>query len=160
MAKRRAELSVRALLPADIPACEQLLAGLSDWFGIAESNREYIDGLVRRPSAIAEVDGRIAGFLSIERHNPVSAEVHVMAVDRERHRQGIGAALVSWAERWCEAEQVAWLHVKTRGPSTPDPGYERTRHFYLAQGFEPLFETLDLWGPQDAALILVKKLST
>jgi hypothetical protein len=51
---------------------------------------------------------------------------------------------------------VRWLHVKTRGPATPDPHYERTRRFYLALGFEPLFESLTLWGPEDAALILVK----
>jgi len=153
------DLSIRELRPSDVPACAELLAALPDWFGHEETNREYIEGLVRRPSVVVEVGGRIAGFLSIERHNPGSAEVHVMAVDRGRHRQGIGAALVAWTERWCEAESVPWLHVKTRGPSTPDAGYERTRHFYLAQGFEPLFETLDLWGPQDAALILVKKLS-
>jgi len=152
------EFALRELHPSDVPACEELLAALPDWFGQDETNREYIGGLVRRPSVVAEVGDRIVGFLSIERHNPGSAEVHVMAVDRERHRAGIGAALVDWAERWCAAETVPWLHVKTRGPSTPDAGYERTRHFYLAQGFEPLFETLDLWGPQDAALILVKKL--
>jgi GNAT superfamily N-acetyltransferase len=153
------DLSLRDLRPSDVPACAELLAALPDWFGHDETNREYIGGLVRRPSVVAEVGDRIVGFLSIERHNPGAAEVHVMAVDRERHREGIGAALVDWAERWCEAERILWLHVKTRGPATPDAGYERTRHFYLAQGFEPLFETLDLWGPQDAALILVKKLS-
>jgi hypothetical protein len=48
--------------------------------------------------------------------------------------------------------------VKTRGPSQPDEGYERTRHFYLAHDFIPLFETDALWGAQDPALILVKPL--
>ena len=80
----------------------------------------------------------------------------VLAVDRDRHREGAGRALVAWTEAWCRERRVRWLHVKTRGPSTPDEGYERTRHFYLAMGFETLFETLDLWGPRDAALILVK----
>ena len=79
-----------------------------------------------------------------------------MAVGRELHRRGVGAELVRWAEQWCAGEGVRWLHVKTRGPATPDPGYERTRRFYLAVGFEPLFETLDLWGPQDSALVMVK----
>ena len=50
----------------------------------------------------------------------------------------------------------AWLHVKTRGPSTPDPGCEKTRRFYLAAGFDPLFESLTLWDPEDAARILVE----
>lgn len=100
------------------------------------------------------------GFLSLERHGPGSAEIHVLAVLRGLHGRGVGTALVAWAEAWCAHAQVRWLHVKTRGPSTPDPGYERTRKFYLARGFEPLFETLDLWGPEDAALILVKPLGS
>jgi len=150
------ERVIRKLRGEDVPACERLLAALPDWFGIEATNREYIGGLVTRSSAVAEVSDQIAGFLSIEQHNPVSAEVHVMAVDPELHRHGVGSALLEWAEQWCTEHGVRWLHVKTRGPSTPDPGYERTRHFYLAQGFEPLFETLELWGPQDAALILIK----
>jgi GNAT superfamily N-acetyltransferase len=79
-----------------------------------------------------------------------------MAVDRHCHRNGTGRALLDWAQEWCERAGVRWLHVKTRGPSTPDPGYDVTRKFYLACGFEPLFETLDLWGPENAALILIK----
>jgi GNAT superfamily N-acetyltransferase len=149
-------VSVRALRTGDVEACDRLLASLPDWFGIEESNREYIEGLSHRPSVVAESDGCIVGFLSIERHGPRSAEIHVMAVDPGLHRRGVGTALVDWTERWCAGESVHWLHVKTRGPATPDPGYERTRHFYLARGFEPLFETLEFWGPQDAALILVK----
>jgi GNAT superfamily N-acetyltransferase len=148
--------AVRDLEDADVEACERILAALPNWFGMPETNREYIDGLLRRPSAVAQSDGRIVGFLSIESHNPQSAEIHVMAVAPPLHRAGIGSELVAWAERWCAAQRVHWLHVKTRGPSTPDAGYEKTRHFYLARGFEPLFETLDLWGPENAALIMIK----
>lgn len=36
------------------------------------------------------------------------------------------------------------------------PGDEKTRLFYLACGFEPLFESLEPWGPENAALVLVK----
>lgn len=148
---------VREIEAEDIASCERLLADLPDWFGIEATNREYIAGLSSRPSVVAEVSGQVAGFLSVERHSPRSAEIHVVAVDRRHHRKGIGTALIEWAEQWCDAQGIRWLHVKTRGPSTPDPGYERTRHFYLARGFETLFETLELWGPQDAALILIKQ---
>ncbi len=148
---------IRELRPDDVAACAQVLEALPDWFGMEESNREYIEGLSHRPSAVAEVDGQVTGFVSIERHNPVSAEIHVLAVEPQRHRQGIGGSLVAWSEAWCRERRTPWLHVKTRGPSTPDPGYERTPLFYLAHGFEPLFETLDLWGPENAALILVKR---
>ena len=149
-------LSVRELVPADVPHCERVLRALPDWFGIEASNRAYIESLRRLPAAVATEKGRIVGFVALALHGPESVEIHVIAVAPERHRSGVGTALVAWAERFCAERKVRWLHVKTRGPSTPDPGYERTRHFYLARGFEPLFETLELWGPEDAALIMVK----
>jgi hypothetical protein len=65
---------------------------------------------------------------------------------------------VRWAREFAASRGAHWLHVKTRGPLTPDPGYEKTRAFYLAQGFEPLFESLALWGPENSALVLVMRL--
>ncbi len=154
----RKPCSVRGLQPSDIPACEQLLARLPDWFGLEAQNRAYVESLRTFPAAVAEREGEYAGFLALEQHYPASVEIHVMAVEPRLHRLGIGRALAAWAERWCRAQGVRWLHVKTRGPATPDPGYDRTRRFYRALGFEPLFESRTLWGPEDAALIFVKAL--
>ena len=47
--------------------------------------------------------------------------------------------------------------MKTLGPSHLDPGYERTRCFYEAQGFVPLEELHDLWD-ENPCLLLVKRL--
>jgi len=150
--------TVRELKPADVPACARILADLPDWFGLEASNRAYVESLSRLPGAVAESDGRIVGFAAIELHNPVSAEIHVMAVERALHRRGVGKELVRWARQTSRTLGAHWLHVKTRGPSTPDPEYERTRAFYRAQGFEPLFESRKLFGPEDAALVLVSSL--
>ena len=51
-----------------------------------------------------------------------------------------------------------WLHVKTLGPSHPDPFYARTRTFYTAMGFAPLFESATLWGEKNPTLVSVKRL--
>ena len=139
-----------------MPACAEILAALPDWFGLPESNRKSIEGLSRLPAAVVERAGRVIGFVSVERYGTRAAEIPVMAVHADHHRCGAGRVLVAWVEAWCAEAGVRWLHVKTRGPSTPDPGYERTRRFYLAMGFDPLFESLTLWGSEDAALILVK----
>lgn len=147
---------VRPLRPDDVASCERLLARLPDWFGLAEANRAYVESLRRLPAAVAEHEGQVVGFVALQQHDPGSVEIHVMGVAPELHRRGIGQRLATWAEGWCRERGVRWLHVKTRGPSTPDPHYERTRRFYCALGFEPLFESLTLWGPQDAALVLVK----
>ena len=152
-------MQLRDFEEKDREACRVLLDSLGDWFGIAASNREYIASLGKLPSAVVIDHGGIVGFTAIETHNRQSMELLVIAVSESYHRQGVGSMLLGWVEDHCVAKNAPWLHVKTRGPLTPDPGYERTRQFYLGQGFTPLFETLDLWGPQDAALIMVKKLT-
>jgi len=152
-------IQVRDLTLADIPDCKRILYSLPNWFGIEASNRAYIESLHTLPGAVAVISKQLVGFIAVIEHTPHSYEIHVMAVDESYHRQGAGKVLIRWAESWCTKRGISWLHVKTRGPSTPDPGYERTRKFYLGRGFEPLFESLTLWGPQDAALIMVKHLA-
>lgn len=49
------------------------------------------------------------------------------------------------------------MQVKTLGASSPDPNYDRTRHFYQKMGFLPLEET-DLWDEQTPCLIMVMPL--
>jgi GNAT superfamily N-acetyltransferase len=149
---------IRPLQPADIPACAALLARLPQWFGIEASNRAYIASLDALPAFVADDDGAVVGFAAVAVHFPTSAEIAVMAVDPERHRSGIGRALVDAVEAFCRGEGVGWLHVKTRGPSTYDDDYERTRRFYVAMGFTPLYESHTEWGPENAALVLIKPL--
>ena len=150
--------TIRKLEPRDVPVCARILEEVPEWFGIEEANWAYVDGLSHLPSAVAELGDEVVGFVSIRSHDARSAEIEVMAVLPDRHREGIGRTLVDWAREWCRREGVVWLHVKTRGPSTPDPHYARTRKFYRGMGFEPLFESTTLWGPEDAALILIEKL--
>jgi len=146
---------IRPLQPSDIAACAALLERLPDWFGIPASNAAYIDSLQRLPGFVAVDEGRVTGFLAVEQHFPHAAEITVMAVDPDHHREGIGRALVATAEDWCRAHGVTLLHVKTRGPSTYDDDYEQTRRFYTGVGFTPLYESLTEWGPANASLILV-----
>ena len=81
------EPTLRPLVPDDVPACEQILAALPDWFGIPDVNRDYIEGLTRLPAAVVVLQGAVVGF-------------------------------------------------------------------------DPLFESTTLWGPEDAALILVRRIAS
>ena len=152
------QIEIRALEPADIPVCAEILRSLPEWFGLEESNREYIDSLQRFPAFVATANDRIVGFLSAQEHNTATAEISVMAVERDLHRSGIGRRLIEHVEQWARNRDFQLLHVKTRGPSGPDPFYARTQKFYEALGFLPLFETAALWGEEDPALLLVKPL--
>ena len=151
------EIRVRRFEQFDRRGCEAVFNTLPSWFGIPSANAAYLDGLAEFPSWVADQDDRIVGFTSLRVHNPVSVELEVLAVERDQHRQGIGRRLVAaLEEEIARRPEVRLFHVKTRGPSQPDAGYERTRLFYEALGFDPLFETDALWGPQDPALVMVR----
>ena len=133
--------------------CESILRDLPDWFGIEEATASYIRDVAELPTFRVGDDA----FLSLKVHTPQAAEVYVMGVRRERHGQGLGTALLAAAEEHLRAQGVEYLQVKTLGPSYPDEGYARTRSFYLARGFVPLEELLDLWD-ENPCLLLVKRL--
>jgi coenzyme F420-0:L-glutamate ligase/coenzyme F420-1:gamma-L-glutamate ligase len=133
---------------------EVVLRDLPAWFGIEDATRKYIEDAAALPTFVVEPD---AGFLCVKQHTPQAAEVYVMGVRRERHRRGIGRALVAEAEHWCRIHGIRYLQVKTLGPSRPDPGgYDLTRAFYDAMGFVRLEELHGLWDEDNPTLILVK----
>jgi coenzyme F420-0:L-glutamate ligase/coenzyme F420-1:gamma-L-glutamate ligase len=132
---------------------EAVLRDLPDWFGIEDSTRQYIEDAAALPTFVAEPD---LGFLSLKQHTPAAAELYVMGVRAEHHRQGVGRALVEAAELWCRKRGIRYLHVKTLGPSRPDPGYDATRTFYESLGFVALEELHGLWDEGNPTLVLVK----
>jgi coenzyme F420-0:L-glutamate ligase / coenzyme F420-1:gamma-L-glutamate ligase len=132
---------------------EAVLRDLPEWFGIEASTAAYIEAAATLPTFAVEPD---TGFLCLKQHTPRAAELYVMGVRRDHHRQGIGRALVAQAEAWCRAHGIRYLHVKTLGPSRPDPGYDATRAFYEALGFVALEELHSLWDEDNPALVLVK----
>jgi ribosomal protein S18 acetylase RimI-like enzyme len=153
------QIDIRPFTPEDRATCAAILSRLSEWFGIPESNAAYLRGLGELPSFVAVADGRVVAFVSLRTHFPESAEIEVLAVDPEFHRRGIGARLLERVElALARPSGARLLHVKTLGPSDPDPGYARTRAFYLRLGFVPLFESDVLFGNENPALVLVKVL--
>ncbi len=133
--------------------CERVLRDLPDWFGIEEATAAYIRDVAALPTFAARDDA----FVSLKVHHPRAAEVYVMGVRRDRHREGLGNALLDAAEAYLGRLGVEFLQVKTLGPSDPDVGYARTRAFYAARGFVPLEELHGFWEG-NPCLILVKRL--
>ena len=154
-----AELEIVPFEPSMTGACERILKALPEWFGIPASNDEYIRNLPRLTTFVARLGGVEVGFVSLEHHFPDSAENHVLAVDRDHHRRGIGRALLVHSEAWLRSRGVRMFHVKTLGPSEVYAPYADTRAFYAAFGFVPLFETTALWGPENPALVMAKPIA-
>jgi len=110
------------------------------------------------PTWLCRYDEHVVGFLTKRKHNQFSAEVHVVGVLSDHHRQGVGKALLARAEEWLRDEGFEYLQVKTIGPSRADENYEKTRRFYEAVGFRPLEEFPTLWGETLPCLLMAKKL--
>ncbi len=141
----------------DPEAVREVLATVPEWFGIPEANETYVEAAGRLPSYLA-VDGEeVVGVALLEEHFPRSRELHLIAVRRDRHRQGAGRLLVEAVASDLRGAGVRLLEVHTVGPSHDDDGYARTRAFYDGLGFIAVNELqrIDWDGP---TLILVKPL--
>jgi GNAT superfamily N-acetyltransferase len=148
---------VRRATPSAVGA---ILASVPEWFGIPEANAQYVADAARLPSYLAVDDDdpdEVVGVALLAEHFPASRELHLLAVRGDRHRQGIGRALVDAIVADLSGAGVKLLEVHTVGPSHEDAGYARTREFYLAQGFVAMTELqrIDWNGP---TLILVRPL--
>jgi GNAT superfamily N-acetyltransferase len=115
---------------------EALTARLPQWFAQAESNRHYAEQAEILEAWVARVDARPSGLLLLKRHSPASAEIYWLGVDPDRHRRGIGRALIAAVEHRLREEKARFLFVKTLHPDVDYEPYQRTRSFYVRLGFE------------------------
>lgn len=150
--------TLRKYTSDDAAACRALMAGLADWFPATTAAEAYLADLPRLPTWVAVLDGAVTGLVSVTRPAPHAFEVHLLAVAKERHREGVGRALLRLAERFAQTLGARFMQVKTLGPSHPDPFYEQTRAFYRRLGYDALFETDRLRGEGNPTLVLVKAL--
>lgn len=138
--------------------CERILRALPEWFGIETALVQYVVDVRSRLTWVASVDGEAVGFLSVTRHFPETAEIHVLGALREWHGRKVGSALVETAAAALRADGVQFLTVKTLSPAREDANYARTRAFYLRMGFVPIEEFKTLWGEANPCLLLVRTL--
>ncbi len=89
---------IRLLQPDEHHQCELILRGLPEWFGIEDALVKYVRDIQSMQTWGIESRGEIAGFLTLNRHNTHSAEIHVMAVGRTYHGRGLGRQLIEHVE--------------------------------------------------------------
>lgn len=137
---------------------QSILLNLPKWFDIPEETDKYTEGSLNLPFITVYEKEKAVGFLAIRETSPYAAEIYVMGVLPEYHRQGYGERLVFACCDYCRKKGYSMLQVKTIAQSSPDLGFEGTRHFYSAMGFVPLEEIDTIWGEENPCLIMVKKL--
>ena len=96
--------------------CEPILRSLPAWFGIEQAIVQYVTDINQLPTFLVYESGEVIGFLSIKQHYPTSAEILVMGIRQDAHRQGIGRALMQQAQAWLKDMGVEYLQVKTLSP--------------------------------------------
>ncbi len=139
-------------------SCGPILRALPEWFGIESSTKAYIESTDQMPTILAFDGQRAVGFLTLNQHFPQSAEIHVVGVHPDYHRQGVGRLLQAEAERWCLQQGIRLLQVKTVAEGRECVHYKKTRAFYLSMGFVPLEVFPTLWDEECPCLQLVKPL--
>lgn len=132
-----------------------MLLRLPGWFGRPDTIDAYAQHAATLPMLVAMAGCKVVGFLSLRYSAGESAEIVVMAVRPEWHRQGIGRGLVREAFVLARRQAARQIVVQTLGPSHPDPLYRQTRAFYRACGFRSAGETHDHWGPGTPSLLMI-----
>ncbi len=153
--------TVRPLTITDAPSCDAIIASLPYFFGDPDGVRDCAAAVRSQRGYVATVGGDVVAFLTVERHDPLSAEITWMAAHASQRRRGLGRRLIERAAVELAGEAVRMLCVLTLGPSVPEDAgdnYAGTRAFYRSCGFVPLRE-LELRSWNDAyALMLAKAL--
>lgn len=128
-------------------------------FGLPEAVDDYAAVADRSLTLVASDDHDTdIGFLTIVQHSQYSAEVYVMGVRPAFHRRSVGRQLLARTEALLVDRGVEYLQVKTLSERRPNEQYETTRAFYSSCGFRRMEEFPNLWGPDNPALQLVKRL--
>jgi GNAT superfamily N-acetyltransferase len=135
-----------------------VLEALPLWFGVQESIEGYVKDNRALPFFAAYDGGALVGFAAVRFHNEFTAELEVIGVFERYHRCGVGRKLVAAAEDLCRDTGRRFLLVKTLDESAHYEPYDRTRNFYLAQGFVPLQSLKDYWDESNPCLLMAKQL--
>jgi ribosomal protein S18 acetylase RimI-like enzyme len=152
--------TTREILTGKGQICNDLLRRLPLWFGIESAIQDYVADVEAMPTfaAFASDSEQAIGFVALNPHNEFTAEVHVMAVHPDFHRQGVGRLLLTAVEDNLRQKKFEFLSVKTLSPSRPNREYDLTRKFYLSLGFRPVEEFKTLWGEANPCWLMIKSL--
>ena len=134
-----------------------ILEALPDWFGIQESREEYIEASGTWPFFAAYRQERPVGFLCLKETGKATAELAVMGVLPEYHRQGIGRALFETARKEAVEMGYQFLQVKTVAMGHYE-AYDRTNRFYQNMGFQEFEVFPELWDKANPCQIYVMAL--
>ena len=105
---------------------------------------------------VAEVGSSITGYICYG-HTPLTEgtwDIYWLAVAPDKQSQGIGKALLNFAEDNIKETKGRLSIIET----SSKPEYEATRRFHQAQGYEIACRIADFYAPGDDKLVFQKHL--
>jgi ribosomal protein S18 acetylase RimI-like enzyme len=157
------KIDIRPMTHEDKPRITKILRSIREFKPFeVEVAEELIDSYLNDPSGsgyhilVAEVDSTVTGYIC---YGPTSMtegtwDIYWEAVAPEKQGRGIGSALMKSAEKEIVRAKGSLAIVET----SSTPLYEKTRNFYLGQGYEVICRIPDFYAPGDDKLILQKRL--
>ncbi|WP_165857437.1 GNAT family N-acetyltransferase [Marinobacter sp. JSM 1782161] len=148
--------------PATIEDAPEI-ARLSRAQGYASSTEQILarlDGLLGhrdRFIAVADLDRQaLLGWIAVERRllleSGEKAEIVGLIVSQDRHRQGVGSALVDAAEDWARALHLPTLAVRSNEARIASHPFYQARGFERAKTQHVYIKTLDRESRHDHAM--------
>jgi ribosomal protein S18 acetylase RimI-like enzyme len=139
---------------------------ISSALDIGRNNTHYFNSagleMMKKDLKIATLIGaysknKMVGFVAFKELNDRAVELAWMAIEPKYQDQNIGTLLVREGIKLLPKKYVL-CETKTLSETDPDPGYARTRNFYIKLGFIPL-DTINPypgWGKDNPCQIFVK----
>lgn len=155
---RRQKWTVRQITDQEqkLRIARKILENLTDWFGIPHAREEYIRESADQLFFAAFREEEATGFLCLKQTGKDTAELAVMGVLKEHHRQGAGRELFQAARGAAARRGYSFLQVKTVQMGYYED-YDRTNRFYQSMGFKELEVIPAIWGEQCPCQIYIMK---
>jgi ribosomal protein S18 acetylase RimI-like enzyme len=154
---------IRPMTGEDRAAIVEILRALPEFtpdeIAIAE---EVIDVYLQKSFSsgyhifVAEVGSSVIGYVCYG-PTPLTVgtwDMYWLAIDMKSQGQGMGRALMAFAEARIRENQGRLIIIETSGK----PEYEKTRRFHHSHGYTIASRIADFYAPGDDKLILEKRL--
>ncbi len=105
----------------------------------------------------AFVNDLIVGCIVYHELNLEACEIVWLAVHPDYQGQGIGSELLVQSIKLLPSS-CSLIEVKTLAETDPDPGYARTRKFYIRHGFvsQQIIDPYPSWGDDNPCQIFIR----
>lgn len=135
----------------------EVLNDLPEWFGLPESTEAYIEDSQDKSFLASFYKDQVAGFIVLNETSPACADIFVMGIKKNFHRQGAGRQLNQVYEKLAKEKGYTYSQVKTV-QSGHYREYDITNAFYTSMGYKELEVFPDLWDEWNPCQIYIKYL--